>query len=105
MTSSNRSCSGPAISRRPFSGAFTATPATARATSSAAIGWNATGAMWTSLPVVAASAIPSMNSKNCVARTIEYGIGPAAISCSWAILAWKYPLSGDRSIPTIDNAT
>jgi len=27
--------------------------------------------MCTSVPVVAASAIPSINSKNCVARTIE----------------------------------
>ncbi len=40
-----------------------------------------------------------------IVRAIEYGIGPDAINCSWATLARKYPLSGDRSIPTIDNAT
>ena len=105
ISSSNRSWSGPAISRRPFRGAWAATPATARATSAAAIGWNATGGMWTPLPVVAASAMPSANSRNCVERTIEYGIGPTSISVSWASLALKYPLSGERSIPTIDKAT
>ena len=30
-----------------------------------------------------------MNSKNCVACTIEYGIGAAVISASWAIFARK----------------
>ncbi len=29
----------------------------------------------------------SMNSKNCVARTIEYGIDDPVISSSWATLA------------------
>ena len=39
--------------------------------------------------VVASSAILSMNSKNCVAWTIEYLIDDLSISFSWAILARK----------------
>ena len=39
------------------------------------------------LPYVASSAMFLMDSKNCVAWTIEYGIGDALISASWAIFA------------------
>src|SRR5215204_368650 len=46
------------------------------------------------------------NSKNCVACTMEYGIGPALMSFSCASFAWKYPLCGARrSVPTTDSAT
>ncbi len=55
-----------AVQRRPV-----ATLPTALATSSAAIGWMRTGASRTVLPTVASSAILLMNSKNCVAWTIE----------------------------------
>ena len=83
-----RSLSGPAISIRPPAGSATAARVTAVATSSAAIGWNSTGETRT-LPSspLDASAIHGTNSKNCVAWTIVYGIGPAAISSSWAIFA------------------
>src|SRR5438874_5117593 len=47
----------------------------------------------------------STNSKNCVARTIVYGIAQALISFSWATFARKYPLAGSRSVPTIESAT
>ena len=61
---------------------------TAAATSSVAIGWNRTGATRT-LPSspLDASAIHGTNSKNCVAWTIVYGIGPGAIASSWATFA------------------
>jgi hypothetical protein len=48
-----------------------------------------TGATRTVLPSVASSAILSMNSKNCVAWTIEYLIDDLLIRFSWAILARK----------------
>ncbi len=55
----------------PFSGAPAATSATAAATSLAAMGWTGVAGSRT----VSASAVqnraPSMNSMNCVARTIE----------------------------------
>ena len=71
MNASRGICSGPAISMVPFTGAPTATPATARATSSAAIGWISAGGSRTVSPSVAASAMLLTNSKNCVAWTIE----------------------------------
>ena len=47
------------------------------------MGWKATGAMWTTLPLVASSAMPLTNSKNCVEWTIESpdeaGIGEVAV--------------------------
>ncbi|BBJ44142.1 hypothetical protein SSPO_068600 [Streptomyces antimycoticus] len=64
-----------------------ATSATAAATSLAAIGWIGVAGSRT----VSASAVQdmaaSMNSMNCVARTIEYGTGPAARISSWSTLA------------------
>ena len=48
-----------------------ATRHTAPATSSAAIGWMRADGRRTVLPSVERSAMPLMNSKNCVARTIE----------------------------------
>src|SRR5262249_34328929 len=56
-------------------------------------------------PSAPESAIPPRNSKNCVARTIEYGTPPASISFSWLTFARMYPLSGMRSAPTTDRAT
>ncbi len=41
----------------------------------------------TVLPSVAESAMPKANSKNWVARTIEYGAPDSVISFSWAALA------------------
>jgi hypothetical protein len=55
----------------PFSGGPAATSATAWATSSAAMGWKGATGTRTVLPSVAPSAMLLMNSKNCVARTIE----------------------------------
>jgi hypothetical protein len=65
--SSRRNCSGPPISTIPFTGALTAILPTAVATSSAAIGWKSTGGRCTLSPTMEMSAIPLMNSKNCVA--------------------------------------
>src|SRR5437764_8454216 len=62
---------GPAISTMPFTGGPTTTRASALATSSAAMGWMSAGASRTVLRSAAASAMPFMNSKNCVAWTIE----------------------------------
>lgn len=39
--------------------------------------------------LVASSAMAPVNSKNCVAWTIEYGIGDFSIRFSWAIFARK----------------
>ena len=54
--------------------------------------------------MVAESAMRPTNSKNCVARTIVYGIAEAWISFSWATFARKYPLAGSRSEPTIESS-
>ena len=89
MSSSRRNCCGPATSTMPLTGDPTEILPTALATSSAAMGWIRTGASRTVLPSVASSAILSMNSKNCVAWTIEYLIDDLLISFSWAILARK----------------
>jgi hypothetical protein len=43
--------------------------------------------MRTVFPTVASSVMRLTNSKNCVARTIEYGIDEFRISFSWATLA------------------
>jgi hypothetical protein len=51
------------------------------------------------------SAILGTNSKNWVARTIEYGIPDSRMSCSWACFARMYPLSDIRSAPTTDSTT
>jgi hypothetical protein len=59
------------------------------ATSSAAIGWKRTGGRRTSPPTVLRSAMALTNSKNCVARTIEYARPDPRISSSWAIFARK----------------
>lgn len=59
-------------------------------TSLAAIGWMAAVCdRRTVSPSVAESAIPSTNSKNWVARTMEYGRSDSLISFSWAHLARK----------------
>jgi hypothetical protein len=55
-----------------LAGGLSVTVPTALATSSAAMGWMSTGARRTVLPSVASSAIRAMNSKNCVAWTIEW---------------------------------
>jgi hypothetical protein len=54
----------------PFTGSLTASSASAAATSSADSGWTNTGASRTVSPSVLESAMPWMNSKNCVARRI-----------------------------------
>ena len=71
--------SGPATSTMSFSGGPTAMRPTALARSAAAIGWISAGGTRTVSPSVAASAIAWRNSKNCVARTIEYGPAEALI--------------------------
>src|SRR5262249_5314867 len=43
--------------------------------------------------------------QNCVACTIENGIGDSSMRFSWASFARRYPLSGSRSVPTTDSAT
>ena len=73
-SSSMRNFSGPPTSTIPFTGAPTAVRPTALATSSEAIGWNSTGGSRTVSPSVASAAMLLMNSKNCVACTIEYGM-------------------------------
>ena len=89
MSSSSRNRSGPAISTMPFTGGPTETRPSAPATSSAAMGWMSAGGSRTVLPSVACAAMRSRNSKNCVARTIEYGIEDSSISSSCASLARK----------------
>ena len=64
-----------------------ATSHTASATSAAAMGWMSTGARCTVSPSVAASAMRSTNSKNCVARRMVYGIGDSSINFSCATFA------------------
>ena len=76
MSSSKRKRSGPASSIVPFTGAPTAATANAAATSSAASGWVRTGGRRTVSPSLLESAMRPKNSKNCVARTIEYGSTP-----------------------------
>jgi hypothetical protein len=78
---------GPAISIMPFTGGRTVTSASALATSPAAMGWMRTCARRTMLPLVVSSAMRPTNSKNCVAWTIEWGIGESSISFSWASFA------------------
>src|SRR5215467_13896219 len=97
--------SGPATSTVAFNGAPTATSARAAATSSAASGCMGAVESRTVSPSAPESAIPPRNSKNCVARTIEYGTPPALIRPSWLTFARMYPLSGRRSAPTTDRAT
>jgi hypothetical protein len=62
---------GRATQASPLAGGPTASLATALATSSAAMGWMSTGARCTVVPSVAASAMRSTNSKNCVAWAIK----------------------------------
>src|SRR5215831_11056415 len=97
--------SGPASSTVAFNGAATATSARPAATSSAASGCMGAVESRTVSPSAPESAIPPRNSKNCVARTIEYGTPPAWIRPSWLTFARMYPLSGMRSAPTTDRAT
>ena len=66
----------------PLCGAPAAIRATAAATSSAAIGWTSAPGSRTVSPSVAVWAMDPTNSKNCVARTIEYGTVATAISFS-----------------------
>jgi hypothetical protein len=61
----------------PCSGAPTLTSATARATSAEAMGWTSMAGSRTVSSSAVSDSTASMNSKNCVARTIEYGTGPA----------------------------
>ena len=89
MSSSSGNRSGPAISTMPFTGAPTETRPSAPATSSAAMGWMSAGGSRTALPSVASRRCGPRNSKNCVARTIEYGIEDSLISFSCASFARK----------------
>ena len=56
-------------------------------------------------PSALEAAMPPRNSRNWVERMMVYGMPEVSISFSWATLARKYPLSGDRSVPTMDSAT
>lgn len=86
-SSSSGTLSGPAISIVPLTGAPSVASATASATSSDMIGCNSAGDRRTVCPSVADCAMPFTNSKNCVERTIVYGIPDALIRRSCAILA------------------
>ena len=55
----------------PLSGLSAATSATMRATSAAAIGWIGVRGRRTVSPSVVMDRVASMNSMNCVARTME----------------------------------
>ena len=89
----------------PFAGGPSAARTTAVATSSPAIGWMSACGARTVSPSVKLSAMPAANSKNCVACTRVYGTAEPRMRASWATLARKYPLSGRRSVPTIESAT
>ena len=89
MSSSSGNRSGPAISTMPLTGEPTAIRPSALATSSAAMGWMSAGGSRTVSPSVASAVMRSRNSKNCVARTIEYGIEDSVISSSCASFARK----------------
>ena len=69
------------------------------------MGWISASGTRTSSPTVIDVVIASMNSANCVARTIEYGSSDSSMSFSWATFARRYPLLGSWSEPTIDTAT
>lgn len=69
------------------SGAPVATSKTAEATSAAAIGWTGVTGSRTVLSSEVQDMTAFMNSKNWVARTIEYGVGPSRSSSSWRALA------------------
>ena len=88
-----------------MSGLATAARETTEATFQPGIGWISASGTCTSSPTVIESVIWSVNSANCVARTIVYGRPDALITFSWETLARMYPLSGRPSTPTIDNAT
>ena len=71
----------------PCSGVPTLTSATAWATSAAAMGWTSVAGRRTVFLSAVQDSTASMNSKNCVARTIEYGTGPALRMSSCSTLA------------------
>jgi len=73
----------------PLSGSPTAMSARMAATSSDAMGCIRADGKRTFCPSVDNWVMPPTNSKNCVARTIVYGILEALISPSWAIFARK----------------
>jgi hypothetical protein len=85
--SSSVKTSGPATFRVPRSGAPTATSATAFATSAEAIGCTGVPGSRTVSPSAVQDRTASANSKNWVARTIEYGTGPAFRISSCSTLA------------------
>jgi hypothetical protein len=70
-SSSREKISGPTMLRMPLSGAPAATSATALATSLEAIGWIGVAGNRTVSPSAVQDRTASMNSMNCVARTIE----------------------------------
>jgi hypothetical protein len=85
--SASRTGFGPASSTTALLGAATATSARAAETSAAAIGCMSTGDSVIVSPLAPPSARAGMNSKNCVARTIEYGIPLPVTMSSCATLA------------------
>jgi hypothetical protein len=87
MNSSIPRRSGPAILVMALVGSPIVAWVTPVATSSAAIGWNAPVGRRTVLPSLAESAMALTNSKNWVARTMEYGGPDPSIAFSWATLA------------------
>ena len=62
---------------RPISGVPTLMSDTARAMSAEAMGWTSVSGSRTVPSSAVQDSTAGMNSKNCVARTIEYGTGPA----------------------------
>jgi len=52
-----------------------------------AMGWTSVAGSQTVLSSAVMASTTGMNSKNCVARTIEYGTGPAARMSSCSTLA------------------
>ena len=86
-SSSSVNTSGPAMFRVPRSGAPMLTSATAWATSSAAMGWMRVAGRRTVFSSEVQDIVAAMNSKNCVARTIEYGTDPALRMSSCSTLA------------------
>lgn len=79
--------SGPATSSVPPSGGEVATSARAATTSAAAIGWMCVEGSRTVCSSEVQDMTASTNSKNWVARTIEWGVGPFRRSSSWSAFA------------------
>ena len=86
-SSSSLKTSGPATLRVPCSGLPALASATARATSAAAIGWTRVAGRRTVFSSALQVSAVSMNSKNWVTRTIEYGAEPDLSMSSCSTLA------------------